>query len=108
MDKKEKLDLADDEDQKLEKQTTAYDVEMRKLDIREEKAKKADEFKKKNKYKLISLGLGILTILSLFDYGFFKTLGIWIVLGFCYLLGGWYDKDSKIIRFLMNLLNKFQ
>ena len=42
MDKKEKLDLADDEDQKLEKQTTAYDVEMRKLDIREEKAKKAD------------------------------------------------------------------
>lgn len=91
-----------------EKQTTAYDVEMRKLDIRERKEEEAKKFKEENKYKLISLVLGILTIASLFDYGFFRTLGIWIVLGFCYCLGGWFDKDSKVVGFVVNLLRKFQ
>lgn len=90
----------------LEKQVTAYDVEMRKLDIKEKKECK--EFKEKNKHKIISLILGIATIGSLFDFGFFRTVGIWIVLGFCYCLGGWLDKDPKVIGFVISLLKKFQ
>lgn len=96
------------QEDKKEQQTTAYDVEMRKLDIREKKEEEAKKFKQENKYKIISLLLGILTIASLFDYGFFRTLGIWIVLGFCYCLGGWFDKDSKVVGFVVNLLRKFQ
>lgn len=95
-------------DEKIEKQTTIYDVEMRKLDIKEKKEEECRKFKEDNKYKLISLLLGILTIASLFDYGFFKTLGIWLVLGFCYLLGGWFDKDKKVVGFIIKILRKFQ
>ena len=62
----------------------------------------------KNKHKIISLILGIATIGSLFDFGFFRTVGIWIVLGFCYCLGGWLDKDPKVIGFVISLLKKFQ
>ena len=91
-----------------EKQITAYDVEMRKLDIREKKEEEAKKFKQENKYKLIFLVLCILTIASLFDYGFFRTLGIWIVLSFCYILGGWFDKDSKVVGFVVKLIRKFQ
>lgn len=92
----------------LEKQVTAYDVEMRKLDIKEKKEKECKEFKEKNKHKIISLILGIATIGSLFDFGFFRTVGIWIVLGFCYCLGGWLDKDPKVTGFVISLLKKFQ
>ena len=43
----------------LEKQVTAYDVEMRKLDIKEKKEKECKEFKEKNKHKIIYVGDGI-------------------------------------------------
>ena len=102
---KENLDL---ENKTQEKQVSAYDVEMRKLDIREKKEKECKDFKEKNKHKIIALILGIVTIGSLFDYGFFRTLGIWIVLGFCYCLGGWLDKDPKVMSFVINLIKKFQ
>lgn len=101
----ENLDLKNQEDKK---QVSTYDVEMRKLDIKERKEEECKKFKEENKYKIISLILGIVTIGSLFDYGFFRTLGIWIVLGFCYCLGGWLDKDPKVIGFVVNLLKKFQ
>ena len=102
---KENLDL---ENKTQEKQVSAYDVEMRKLDIKEEKEKECKEFKEKNKHKIISIILGIITIGCLFDYGFFRTLGIWIVLGFCYCLGGWLDKDPKVPSLVINLIKKFQ
>lgn len=116
----EKLDLKNQNDQKndkkedqndkedQEKQLTTYDVEMRKLDIKEKKEEEYKKFKEENKNKIISLVLGVITIASLFDYGFFRTLGIWIVLGFCYCLGGWRDKDPKVKKFVVNLLKKFQ
>ncbi len=55
----ENLDLKDQEN---EKNVSTYDVEMRKLDIKERKEEECKKFKEENKYKIISLILGIVTM----------------------------------------------
>lgn len=94
--------------QEEEKQVTAYDVEMKKLEMEERKELEHKEFKERNKHKIRGLLLAFLTIASLFDYGFFKTLGIWILMLVGYGVGAWYDRDADFIRFLNNFLRRFR
>lgn len=90
------------------KQTTAYDVELKKLEILEKKEEEVKQWKKDNKYKIIGLFLAFLTIASLFDFGFLKTLGIWFIMLIGYGLGAWFDRDRKFIIFIRNLIRKLR
>lgn len=98
----EKQEIKKEQDQE-QKQITAYDVEMKKLEIEERKELENKEFKKKNKNKIIGLVLAFLTLASLFDYGFFKTLGIWIVMLIGYGIGAWFDRDRSFLIFLRKI-----
>lgn len=91
----------------IRKEVTAYDIELKKLERLEKKEKEISEFKLKNKYKLIGLVLSFLTICSLMDYGFFKTIGIWIVMVVGYCVGAWFDRDPKFIKFIMDILRNY-
>lgn len=90
------------------KQITAYDVEMKKLEMEERKELETKDFKKKNKGKIIGLLLAFLTIASLFDFGFFRTLGIWIVMLIGYGIGAWFDKDRNFLIFLRKVLRNLR
>ena len=81
-----------------------YDLEMRRMDREDEDKKKRQAFYKKNKFKIICLILAILTLFCLFNFGFFRTLGIWVVIIIGYSIGAYFDRDIAYINFLKNLL----
>lgn len=82
---------------------TVYDLEMRRMDREEEEKRKRQLFYKENKGKLIALALSLLTLFCLFNFGFFRTLGIWIVMVVGYSIGAYFDRDVKYINFLRRL-----
>jgi uncharacterized membrane protein len=94
--------------EKTNNQITAYDVEMKKLEMLEKKELENKQFKARNKYKIIGLLLAFLTVSSFIDFGFFKTIGIWIVMLIGYGLGARFDRDPKFIRFMARLSRKFK
>ncbi|WP_296112377.1 DUF2273 domain-containing protein [uncultured Anaerococcus sp.] len=93
------------EDIKIKKDYNPADVEMRKLDIREKNKASFLTFYKKNKGKINSLILSLITIICLFKFGFFKTLGIWVVMVVGYVIGAYFDKDVRVIQFVRKILN---
>ena len=82
---------------------TVYDLEMRRIDREEEEKRKRQLFYRENKGKLIALALSLLTLFCLFNFGFFRTLGIWIVMVVGYSIGAYFDRDVKYINFLRRL-----
>ena len=90
---------------KEKKDYNIYDVEMRKLDIREKNRASFLNFYKENKGKVNSISLSILTLIFLFNFGFFKTLGIWVVMLVGYFIGAYFDKDVKALQIIRKILN---
>lgn len=90
---------------KEKKDYNIYDVEMRKLDIRERNRASFLNFYKENKGKVNSIILSILTLICLFNFGFFKTLGIWVVMLVGYFIGAYFDKDVKALQIIRKILN---
>ncbi len=90
---------------KEKKDYNIYDVEMRKLDIRERNRASFLNFYKKNKGKVNSISLSILTLIFLFNFGFFKTLGVWVVMLVGYFIGAYFDKDVKALQIIRKILN---
>lgn len=90
---------------KDKKDYNEYDVEMRKLDIKERKRLSFLTFYKKNKGKVNSLILSLLTVICLFNFGFFKTLGIWVVMLIGYFIGAYFDRDVKALQIIRKILN---
>lgn len=82
---------------------TVYDLEMRRMDREEDEKRKRQLFYRENKGKLIALALSLLTLFCLFNFGFFRTLGIWIVMVVGYSIGAYFDRDVKYINFLRRL-----
>ena len=82
---------------------TVYDLEMRRMDREEEEKRKRQLFYRENKGKLIALALSLRTLFCLFNFGFFRTLGIWIVMVVGYSIGAYFDRDVKYINFLRRL-----
>ncbi|EGC82885.1 MULTISPECIES: DUF2273 domain-containing protein [Anaerococcus] len=82
---------------------TVYDLEMRRMDREEEEKRKRQLFYRENKGKLIALALSLLTLFCLFNFGFFRTIGIWIVMVVGYSIGAYFDRDVKYINFLRRL-----
>lgn len=82
---------------------TVYDLEMRRMDREEEEKRKRQLFYRENRGKLIALALSLLTLFCLFNFGFFRTLGIWIVMVVGYSIGAYFDRDVKYINFLRRL-----
>ena len=82
-----------------------YDVEMRKLDIKERKRLSFLTFYKENKGKVNSIILSLLTVICLFNFGFFKTLGIWVVMLIGYFIGAYFDRDVKALQIIRKILN---
>lgn len=82
-----------------------YDVEMRKLDIREKNRASFLIFYRQNKGKVNSLLISLLTLICLFNFGFFKTLGIWVVMLIGYFVGAYFDKDVKALQIIRKILN---
>ena len=82
---------------------TVYDLEMRRMDREEEEKRKRQLFYRENKGKLIALALSLLTLFCLFNFGFFRTVGIWIVMVVGYSIGAYFDRDVKYINFLRRL-----
>ncbi len=82
-----------------------YDVEMRKLDIRERNRASFLIFYKENKGKVNSLILSLLTLICLFNFGFFKTLGVWVVMLIGYFVGAYFDKDVRALQIIRKILN---
>ncbi len=93
------------EDKKIFKEPSMVDVEMRKLDIKEKNKSSFLAFYRVNKGKVNSLILSLLTIICLFNFGFFKTLGIWIVMLIGYFVGAYFDKDVRALQILRKILN---
>lgn len=90
---------------KEKKDYNIYDVEMRKLDIRERNRASFLNFYKENKGKVNSILLSILTLICLFNFGFFKTLGVWVVMLVGYFIGAYFDKDVKALQIIRKILN---
>lgn len=90
---------------KDKKDYNEYDVEMRKLDIKERKRLSFLTFYKKNKGKVNSIILSLLTVICLFNFGFFKTLGIWVVMLIGYFIGAYFDKDVKALQIIRKISN---
>lgn len=90
---------------KDKKDYNIYDVEMRKLDIRERNRASFLSFYKKNKGKVNSLILSLLTLICLFNFGFFKTLGVWVVMLIGYFVGAYFDKDVRALQIIRKILN---
>lgn len=86
-----------------QKPITVYDLEMRRMDKEEREKAKRLAFYRRNKAKLISLGLSLITLFCLFNFGFFKTLGIWLVMVVGYSIGAYFDRDVRYINFLRRL-----
>lgn len=82
---------------------TVYDLEMRRMDREEEEKRKRQLFYRENKGKLIALALSLLTLFCLFNFGFFRTIGIWLVMVVGYSIGAYFDRDVKYINFLRRL-----
>lgn len=82
---------------------TVYDLEMRRMDREEEEKRKRQLFYRENKGKLIALALSLLTLFCLFNFGFFRTIGIWIVMVVGYSIGAYFDRDVEYINFLRRL-----
>lgn len=96
MDQRNKID---------EKNYTIYDLEIRRME-KEEASKRARwAFYKRHKGKIISLSLALLTLFCLFQFGFFKSLGIWVVMLIGYSIGAFFDRDLRYINFLKRLFN---
>lgn len=90
---------------KEKKDYNIYDVEMRKLDIRERNRASFLNFYKENKGKVNSILISILTLIFLFNFGFFKTLGVWVVMLVGYFIGAYFDKDVKALQIIRKILN---
>lgn len=86
-----------------QKPVTVYDLEMRRMDKEEREKAKRLAFYRRNKAKLISLALSLITLFCLFNFGFFKTLGIWLVMVVGYSIGAYFDRDVRYINFLRRL-----
>lgn len=84
---------------------TIYDVEMRKLDNRDKTKNSLRAFYKTNKGKIIGLILSLITLICLFNFGFFRTLGIWIVMCIGYIVGAYFDRDVRVLQILRRVLN---
>ena len=93
------------EDIKKSKDPSMVDVEMRKLDIREKNQATLLKFYRTNKGKVNSLIISFLTLVCLFNFGFFKTLGIWVVMIIGYLVGAYFDKDVRVLQVIRKILN---
>lgn len=93
------------EEIKKSKDPSMVDVEMRKLDIREKNKATLLKFYRTNKGKVNSLIISFLTLVCLFNFGFFKTLGIWVVMIIGYLVGAYFDKDVRVLQVIRKILN---
>ena len=93
------------EDIKKSKDPSMVDVEMRKLDIREKNKASFLNFYRVNKGKVNSLAISFLTLICLFNFGFFKTLGVWVVMAIGYLVGAYFDRDVRVIQIIRRILN---
>lgn len=93
------------EDIKKSKDPSMVDVEMRKLDIREKNKATLFKFYRTNKGKVNSLIISFLTLVCLFNFGFFKTLGIWVVMIIGYFVGAYFDKDVRVLQVIRKILN---
>ena len=90
---------------KDKKDYNEYDVEMRKLDIKERNRLSFLTFYKENKGKVNSIILSLLTVICLFNFGFFKTLGIWVVMLIGYFIGAYFDRDVRVLQIIRKILN---
>lgn len=93
------------EDIKKSKDPSMADVEMRKLDIREKNKATLLKSYRTNKGKVNSLIISFLTLVCLFNFGFFKTLGIWVVMIIGYFVGAYFDKDVRVLQVIRKILN---
>lgn len=93
------------EDIKKNKDPSMVDVEMRKLDMKEKSRASFLAFYRINKGKVNSLVLSFLTLICLFNFGFFKTLGIWVVMVIGYFIGAYFDRDVRVLQILRKILN---
>lgn len=82
---------------------TIYDLEKLKMDRKELVRQKRLAFYKMNKGKLIGSGLGLCTLICLFNFGFFRTLGIWLLMTISYTIGAYFDRDVRYINFVRRL-----
>lgn len=89
----------------IKKEPNMADVEMRKLDIKEKNKASFLSFYKINKSKVNSLILSLLTVICLFNFGFFKTLGIWVVMLVGYFVGAYFDRDVRVLQIIRKILN---
>lgn len=89
----------------IKKEPSMVDVEMRKLDIKERNKASFLSFYKINKGKVNSLILSLLTVICLFNFGFFKTLGIWVVMLVGYFVGAYFDRDVRVLQIIRKILN---
>lgn len=93
------------EDIKKNTDPSMADVEMRKLDIKEKNKASFLNFYRVNKGKVNSLFISFLTLVCLFNFGFFKTLGIWVVMAIGYIVGAYFDRDGRVIQIIRKILN---
>lgn len=87
------------------KEPSMVDVEMRKLDMKEKSRQSFLTFYRINKGKVNSLVISFLTLVCLFNFGFFKTLGIWVVMIIGYFVGAYFDKDVRVLQVIRKILN---
>ena len=93
------------EDIKKNKDPSMADVEMRKLDMKEKSRASFLAFYRINKGKVKSLILSFLTLVCLFNFGFFRTLGIWVVMVIGYIVGAYFDRDVRVLQMIRKILN---
>ncbi|WP_243342824.1 DUF2273 domain-containing protein [Anaerococcus sp. AGMB09787] len=89
---------------------TDRDYAIYDLEIKEIKRKNADRqrrraFLARNKGKIISLIISVLTLICLFNFGFVRTLGIWVVMIIGYTIGAFIDRDARYIKFLRRIFS---
>ncbi|WP_299034688.1 DUF2273 domain-containing protein [uncultured Anaerococcus sp.] len=93
------------EDKIIKKEPSMADVEMRKLDNKDRTRASFLKFYKVNKGKVNSLILSLLTVICLFNFGFFRTLGIWLVMLIGYFVGAYFDRDVRAMQIIRKILN---
>ncbi|MBP2016393.1 DUF2273 domain-containing protein [Anaerococcus degeneri] len=93
------------EEIKKNKEPSMVDVEMRKLDMKEKSRQSFLTFYRINKGKVNSLVISFLTLVCLFNFGFFKTLGIWVVMLIGFFIGAYFDRDVRVLQIIRKILN---
>ncbi len=92
----------------LEQNTDFYNLEIEKLQLKEKRREDRRLRYKKNANKVRAFIISLIIVILLFNFGFFRTLGISIVFFIGYLIGGYYDGNRVATLIVAKILQQFK